>query len=482
VVAPVGGAETGVDSALVSRCSSPQALLQIAREYDRKGHLAETAPAYEAAIAAADAARDLATSAEALRRLAIVRLRRQETEEARSLCLRSRAVALAAGDAGLLAESLNTLGGFELVEERFDAARAFFLEAEALATDPDLQGRIEQNLGTVASIGGDHLGAMERYQRSLAGFLAAANDHGCAVAYHNLGVASIDLRRWVEADRYLRLSLHVVERTGDLHLRGLALLNHAEALRALGRSREARIAAEAAASIFDETHAPRELADAYRVMGAIYRDAGELIRAQTRLQLAVEVAVTSRCASSEAEATRELALVLASLGRRDEAMDLMARAVGQLDRLKGPAAPEQVLAGDYPAGVRAWGELMGALDPSALRHAERVAQGAVELARALGYDGDGQAKLRIGAYLHELDPERLAGGALPWDVGPMIRCHRERRDGSGRPLGLRDDAIPLDAEILGIVDVHDGGSASKVPADAWWRPAVVGAFRGLSAA
>ena len=70
------------------------------------------------------------------------------------------------------------------------------------------------------------------------------------------------------------------------------------------------------------------------------------------------------------------------------------------DRLKGTAAqPEQVLAGDYPPGVRAWGELMGALDPSALRHAERVAQGVMELAGALGYDPAAQAKVRVGAYL-----------------------------------------------------------------------------------
>ena len=64
----------------------------------------------------------------------------------------------------------------------------------------------------------------------------------------------------------------------------------------------------------------------------------------------------------------------------------------------------------------------------------------------------------------------------------MIRCHRERRDGSGRPLGLRDDAIPLDAEIIGIVDAHDGDAASEVQANAWWRPAVLSTFRRLRAA
>jgi tetratricopeptide (TPR) repeat protein len=323
VVTQWGGGQSCDDPTPIWRPSSPRSLLEIAREYDRKGHLEETAAAYQATITAADAAGDTATAADALRRLAIVRHRRQETVEARALCNRSREVAIAAGHDRLLAEALNTLGGLELVEERLDAARQLFLQAEALATDPDLRGRIEQNLGTVASIQGDHAGAMERYERSLAGFLAAANDQGCAVAYHNLGVISIDLRRWEEADRYLRLCLHTVERTGDLHLRGLATLNRADALMGLGRMREARIAAETAAGIFDEAHAPRGLADAYRVLGTLHRHEGELGHAQARLQLAMEIAATSGSASSEAEARRELALVLESLGRPGEARDLM---------------------------------------------------------------------------------------------------------------------------------------------------------------
>ena len=481
MVAPNGGDWTGADPAPVSRATSPQLLLQIAREYDRKGHLEETADAYEAAIRAAEASGEAALTAEALRRLAVVRHRRQEIDEARQLCARSEAVALAARLPDLVAEALNTFGGFELVDERLEAAREYFLRAEALARHPDLQGRIDQNLGTVASILGDHAAAMERYTRSLVEFMAAESDHGCAVAYHNLGAISLDLRRWEEAERYLRLCLQAEEAAGDVHLRGLAQLNRAEALLALGRTREARLAAETAASIFDETHAPRELSDAYRLLGTVLRHAGEVRRALGKLQLAVEVAATSGSAVAEAEASRELAIVLALLGRRDEARPMMAQAAQALDRLK-PASrsPDPILAGEYPAGVRARGELLGALDPSAIAHAERVAGGAAALARELGYSGEEQARVRVGAYLHELDEDQLGDG-LAWDVRPVIRCHRERRDGSG-PAGLRDDAIPLDAEIVGIVDAHDAGAVSEAEAARWWRAEVVTAFRQAPAA
>lgn len=40
-------------------------------------------------------------------------------------------------------------------------------------------------------------------------------------------------------------------------------------------------------------------------------------------------------------------------------------------------------------------------------------------------------------------------------VGPIIRGHHERWDGSGYPDGLRGDEIPLGARIIGICDVFD---------------------------
>jgi tetratricopeptide (TPR) repeat protein len=420
VVSLSSNGEAGAESALASRASSPEWLLQIAREYDRKGYLQETAGAYDAAITAATCAGDRRVAAEALRRLAVVRCRRQENDAARALCARSEAVAREAGDDGLVAEALNTAGGIELLDERFGEARALFGQAAALATDPDLLGRIEQNLATVASTQGDYTEALDRYQRSLAGFLCAANEHGCAVAYHNLGVISIDLRRWADADHYLRLCLQAVNLTGDLHLRGQAVMNHAEALTGLGRLREARVAAETAASIFDELHAPLELADAYRVLGAVFRRLGELPTAQSRLRVAIEVASTSRCALSEAEATRELALVLAGLGRRADAAELMGQAAADLERLKPAGLPVVGRTGDYPASVRAWGDLLAVLDPSREGHAERVANGAVEAARHQGLDDEAQARIRVAGYLHGLDPAWISDAMLPWNVRPIL--------------------------------------------------------------
>jgi tetratricopeptide (TPR) repeat protein len=424
VVSLFADGEDGADSALASRSSSPEWLLQIAREYDRKGYLQETAGAYDAAIAAATIAGDGRVVAEALRRLAVVRCRRQENDAARALCARSEAVAREVGDDGLVAEALNTAGGIDLLDERFGEARALFRQAEALATDPDLLGRIEQNLATVASTLGDYPEALDRYQRSLAGFLRAANEHGCAVAYHNLGVISLDLRQWGPADGYLRLCLDALRRTGDLHLRGLANLNRAQALIGLDRLREARVAAETAAGIFDELHTPRELADAYCVLGAVCRRTGDLATAQSRLRLAIEIASTSRCALGEAEATRELALTQAAKGLRTQAVATMARAARELERLKPAGTPEAMLVAGYPASVRAWGDLIAVLDPAAAAIAEQGGVDALAAARASGSDEAAQTRAMVVGFLLALDVEGVPEDALPWDMAALLRRAR----------------------------------------------------------
>jgi putative two-component system response regulator len=118
-------------------------------------------------------------------------------------------------------------------------------------------------------------------------------------------------------------------------------------------------------------------------------------------------------------------------------------------------------------------------------HCVRLAKAAVELGRRLGLGSEDLRVLRLGGFLHDLgklsipDPillkpgpfteeEREAMKAHPVTgerlcqplhsldaVRPAIRHHHERWDGSGYPDGLAGGAIPLTAQILGLVDVYD---------------------------
>ncbi|PYO36251.1 MAG: two-component system response regulator, partial [Gemmatimonadetes bacterium] len=87
--------------------------------------------------------------------------------------------------------------------------------------------------------------------------------------------------------------------------------------------------------------------------------------------------------------------------------------------------------------------------------------------------------------------ELLAEIQFPWEIRPIIRWHHERYDGTGYPDGLRGDAIPVAAQIVGIVDVYDALTTTRpyhpalAPAEAlaeigrwrdWWSAAVYDAF------
>jgi len=203
--------------------------LHEARERERAACLPEAIVCYQAAVTAAERGGEPTVLAEALRRLAVVQRHRSEAATARDLCQRSYEVARQAGNDLLAAEALNTLGGLHLSAGAPDDARRAFLEALELGgSSRELRARVEQNLGILANIQGELHEAIARYERSLDAYRDCRDEHGCALAYHNLGMVSADRGRLSAADCYFRESRALAERVGDVYLRGLCLVNHAE--------------------------------------------------------------------------------------------------------------------------------------------------------------------------------------------------------------------------------------------------------------
>jgi putative two-component system response regulator len=131
------------------------------------------------------------------------------------------------------------------------------------------------------------------------------------------------------------------------------------------------------------------------------------------------------------------------------------------------------------------GATIEARDPCTEGHCQRLAQYARSLGRLVGLDRDDLGALERGGYLHDIGkiavPDRvlLKGGKLDQQesrvmrehpivgdalcaglrslqsVRPIVRHHHERLDGSGYPDGLKNGAVPLLAQIVGLVDVFD---------------------------
>ena len=123
-------------------------------------------------------------------------------------------------------------------------------------------------------------------------------------------------------------------------------------------------------------------------------------------------------------------------------------------------------------------------DPRTIGHVQRVASYAARICDKLGMTSDERETIVKGALLHDVGmigvPDHLlSASALNDDertcvadhtrmgasiVEPMItfrqfvpivRSHHERWDGKGYPDGLKGDAIPLEAQVVGIADRFD---------------------------
>ena len=124
-------------------------------------------------------------------------------------------------------------------------------------------------------------------------------------------------------------------------------------------------------------------------------------------------------------------------------------------------------------------------DPYTKGHCDRVAAYAVQLARAAGLDEEMTTDIRHGSWLHDCGkigvpewvlnhPDKLSESDFEiimqhprWGsevarlahmsetVINIIMHHHERYDGTGYPVGLAGDRIPIEARIVTIADVFD---------------------------
>ncbi len=403
------------------------------------------------------------------------------------------------GDWGRAGRALNGIailhqftGDLEGAEQTYQVARRHAVAAG----DERVVGEIDQNLGILDNIRGDLQAALEHYEAGLSHLRKAGSDSACACALNNLGMLHIDLGKLTEADEYFQQALELCDRAGDIVSAGAIHINRTELFLVLGEPDRARASCDEGFEIASRRHDEPRRAEALKFYGIIYRETGKLHLAEIHLKQAIEI-VHGREPLLEAEAQRELALVLRAQARNREALEALNRAHALFSNLQ--ARPDQdditerisKLETDFLSLVRFWGESIEAKDRYTSGHCERVADYACRLATEAGIGEREMVWFRMGAFLHDLgktevaeeilnkpgrltDEERaamerhpvigdemLAPVEFPWDIRPMVRSHHERWDGRGYPDGLSGDRIPIPARILRIADVFDALTTAR---------------------
>ncbi|MDD5367722.1 MAG: GAF domain-containing protein [Anaerolineaceae bacterium] len=151
----------------------------------------------------------------------------------------------------------------------------------------------------------------------------------------------------------------------------------------------------------------------------------------------------------------------------------------------------------YEATIEGWSRALELRDHETHGHSHRVTDLSLHLAHKMNYPGSELLQFRRGVLLHDIGkmgvPDRILLKAGPltqeeWEVMrrhpnyayemlspiPYLRnsldvpyAHHERWDGSGYPLGLVGDQIPLSARIFAVVDVWDALTSNRPYRKAW---------------
>ena len=153
----------------------------------------------------------------------------------------------------------------------------------------------------------------------------------------------------------------------------------------------------------------------------------------------------------------------------------------------------------YDITIEGWARALEMRDMETEGHSRRVTDLTIHLARKMGIEESQMEHIRRGALLHDIgkmgipDHVLLKAGPLDeqeWEImrrhptyayemlsdieflSPALDIpyfHQERWDGSGYPLGLKGEEIPLPARIFAIVDVWDALTSTRPYRIKWSR-------------
>jgi tetratricopeptide (TPR) repeat protein len=215
-----------------------------AAEQEQLGHWSAAVRLYAAAFRSATLAGRVEEAADALRGQARVLIREERYEEAEELAGLSMEIAQRAGARQSAARAINVLGIIRHSQRDWAASREHFRRAIELALDlgdDELVGLACQNAGVIAYGLGDLREARAAYLESIGSFVRSGNSENALHAYNNLGIASADLREWLEADIFFSRGIEIAERLSHTPLLAKLYGNRAEPLIEIGDFDQAEI-------------------------------------------------------------------------------------------------------------------------------------------------------------------------------------------------------------------------------------------------
>ncbi len=464
---------------------------------EREGRWTDAAVSYESLVR--DPLANEQTRLSALRWLGRVYLEQGNRGAAMDVLEAAVAAATQAGSPSKIAQALNVVAIVHQSSGDLDRAELIYREARGTAEsirDSEAMAMIDQNLGTVASIRGDIRGALESFQRSLAGYRALGMLDHAAQVLNNIGLAYTDLGELDEAEAAYAAAAEAFGEQHDHPNEMNVALNQVQLCIATGRFDDAQERVEALLAVTGEI-APSWRGEVFRHVGVIARERGDYVKAAEYLGRAGECAEEGEDLLLKADVAEQLAELYWTQKRHRDMLAHLNQSHALYSRLKAQHRVAQVerrnaaLESRFLEMAHQWGDSIESKDHYTQGHCERVAFFACVLADSMGMDSRSLFWFRLGALLHDIGkiivPTEVLNKAgpltgeewammkrhpeaglelvsdidFPGDVRAVIRNHHERWDGTGYPDGLAGEEIPFAARILCVADVYDALTTAR---------------------
>lgn len=314
------------------------ALLRDAEESEALGRWRIAREQHEQALRELRGTSDHRFVARLVRRVARCLIEEGDLDGARDVLALARATSEACGDRAGVAHAINLegivaqqRGNIAAAEELYRASRLLAWEAR----DVSLVAMLDQNLGTIANIRGDHAESKLRYEASLAAYRTLNMRRPVGPLLNNLGMLHADLGQWIEAERYFAAALSESAAWGDLAGQLRTEANRAQMYLTRRRFRKAkRLSRRVLALGLGRNGCDGSwCAQAYKHLGVACRETGALQLSEQYFARSLQLAEQREDALLTAETLRELGTLHHRTGRYRETFTELYRAHTLFTRL-----------------------------------------------------------------------------------------------------------------------------------------------------
>ena len=405
-----------------------------------------------------------------------------------------------------LCKALRNLGVVYVDLGELEEAEATYIEAIEVARgleDVTIYADLVNNLGAIMNMKGNRQRALELYQESLRIYSSRTEVRKSAYTTNNIAITLAEQGLIDEALDAFGKAYETAIGIKDASLTLIVDINLADLYLKKGQIAEARRHSSQASRYLTEAgFVNGHLVEVKKISGKIARHEEDYESALQSFTEALEISRNISARYLEAEVLLERGALFGAMERHFDALNDLESSYHIYANLKAEGRREQT-EGIINSIERLYLTIFETLarevdhkDPYTKGHSDRVASLALLLAKEVGLKYHSLKTMVAAALLHdigkikiddtilkkagkltcdeyavirrhpELGVELLRGKVFPWDVKPLVLYHHEKMDGTGYPLGLKGEDIPLGARILCIADVFDALTSDRV-----YRPA-----------